>query len=74
LQDNLYPNIEAKKKQTVKSAKATMVNEQLPKNKEQEHLRYRVSCLLYDFIAKKTQLLKHFNLPSYEIPWLSSGD
>lgn len=43
-------------------------------NKEQDHLKYRVSCLLYDFMGRKTQLLKHFNLPDFEIPWLNAGD
>jgi len=41
---------------------------------EQEQLKYRVSCLIYELQGRKTQLLKHFNLPDFEIPWLSAGD
>lgn len=46
----------------------------LLKIEDQEQLRYRISCLLYDFIDRKENILKHLKLPKFEIPWLIIGN
>ena len=35
-----------------------------------EQLKKRTYCLLYDFIQKKEQVLRHLSLPKYQVAWL----
>eukprot|EP00347_Sterkiella_histriomuscorum_P003024 403365884 len=67
-----------KKQGTIMSAfqqkSVSMAND--PNSKESianDKLRYRIYTLLYDFQSKKEQTLKPFNLPVYQVPFITTN-